>query len=105
LVALSQLSSNSETASKAGLTNAAPVVERLNEYPASGSVDLKNLVTWPPKLKPVPVKPLFLDVAWNYVEYPGRAPAKQEPEPEKAQVEEAKPERPAAKKGWFSFGR
>lgn len=105
VVALSQLFANSETASKSGLTNAAPVVERLNEYPTSGSVDLKNLVTWPPKLKPVPVKPLFLDVAWNYVEYPGRAPAKQEPEPEKAQVEETKPERPAAKKGWFSFGR
>jgi len=103
VVALSQLSANSETASKAGLTNAAPVVERLNEYPASGSVDLKNLVTWPPKLKPVPVKPLFLDVAWNYVEYPGRAPAKKEPEP--AKVEETKPEKPAAKKGWFSFGR
>jgi signal recognition particle subunit SRP68 len=106
LVALSQLSSNSATASKAGLTNAAPIVERLNEYPASGSVDLKNLVTWPPKLKPVPVKPLFLDVAWNYVEYPGRTPpAKQEPEPEKVQLEETKQERPAAKKGWFSFGR
>lgn len=105
VVALSQLFANSETASKSGLTNAAPVVERLNEYPTSGAVDLKNLVTWPPKLKPVPVKPLFLDVAWNYVEYPGRAPAKQEAEPAKAQVEETKPEKPAAKKGWFSFGR
>jgi signal recognition particle subunit SRP68 len=105
VVALSQLFANSATASKAGLTNAAPVVERLNEYPSSGSVDLNNLVTWPPKLKPVPVKPLFLDVAWNYVEYPGRAPQVQEPEPEKAQVEEKQPERPQAKKGWFSFGR
>ncbi|KAF2028329.1 hypothetical protein EK21DRAFT_101926 [Setomelanomma holmii] len=105
VVALSQLSANSDTAWKAGLRNAAPVVERLNEYPASGSVDLKNLVTWPPKLKPVPVKPLFLDVAWNYVEYPGRAPTKQEPEPPKAPVEQKQPERPAAKKGWFSFGR
>jgi signal recognition particle subunit SRP68 len=46
-----------------------------------------------------------LDVAWNYVEYPGRAPVKQETEPEKAPAEEAKPERPATKKGWFSFGR
>jgi signal recognition particle subunit SRP68 len=102
VVALSQLSASSETASKAGLPSAAPVVERLNEYPASGAVDLKNLVTWPPKLKPVPVKPLFLDVAWNYVEYPGRvAPAKQEPKAE----EETKPEEPAPKKGWFSFGR
>lgn len=107
VVALSQLSASSDTASKAGPTNAAPVVERLNEYPSSGSVDLKNLVTWPPKLKPVPVKPLFLDVAWNYVEYPGRAPKAQEPEPEpeKPTTEKKQPERPQPKKGWFSFGR
>ncbi|KNG49960.1 signal recognition protein [Stemphylium lycopersici] len=105
VVALSQLFANSETASKAGLANAAPVVERLNEYPSSGSVDLKNLVTWPPKLKPVPVKPLFLDVAWNYVEYPGRARQVQEPEAQPAPVEEKKEEKPQAKKGWFSFGR
>ncbi|KAI8941833.1 hypothetical protein NX059_003033 [Plenodomus lindquistii] len=106
VVALSQLTASSATANKAGLSNAAPVVERLNEYPASGSVELKNLVTWPPKLKPVPVKPLFLDVAWNYVEYPGRAPAVQEPEPQAAApVEEQKAERPQPKKGWFSFGR
>ena len=105
VVALPQLFASSEKASKAGLTNAAPVVERLNEYPSSGSVDLKNLVTWPPKLKPVPVKPLFLDVAWNYVEYPGRAPVVQQLEPETPQAEETKPERPQAKKGWFSFGR
>ncbi|RMZ70130.1 signal recognition particle [Pyrenophora seminiperda CCB06] len=107
VVALSQLFANSDTASKAGLANAAPVVERLNEYPSSGSVDLKNLVTWPPKLKPVPVKPLFLDVAWNYIEYPGRERQVQEPEPEpaKAPVEEKKEEKSQAKKGWFSFGR
>ncbi|KAF2629138.1 hypothetical protein BU25DRAFT_420538 [Macroventuria anomochaeta] len=111
VVALSQLSANSETASKAGRSNAAPVVERLNEYPSSGSVDLKNLVTWPPKLKPVPVKPLFLDVAWNYVEYPGRKQQVQEPEPEKVEEkkkkkkEEEEEVRPQVKKGWFSFGR
>ncbi|KAH9870880.1 hypothetical protein J1614_006452 [Plenodomus biglobosus] len=106
VVALSQLPANSATAAKAALTNVAPVVERLNEYPASGSVDLNNLVTWPLKLKPVPVKPLFLDVAWNYVEYPGRAPAVQELEPEVATpVEEQKTEQPQPKKGWFSFGR
>lgn len=105
LVALDQLSSHSDVTSKTQLANAAPVVERLNEYPTSGAVDLQNLVTWPPKLKPVPVKPLFLDVAWNYVEYPGQqkaAPEQPVEEPAQAvQVEEAKP----AKKGWFSFGR
>lgn len=105
LVALTQLSSNSEAASKAQLTNAAPVVERLNEYPTSGSVDLKNLVTWPPKLKPVPVKPLFLDVAWNYIEYPGRVAQTHAAEPEKMQVDEKAEEAKPAKKGWFGFGR
>jgi signal recognition particle subunit SRP68 len=105
LVALTQLSSNSETASKAQLTSAVPVVERLNEYPTSGSVDLRNLVTWPPKLKPVPVKPLFLDVAWNYIEYPGRVAQTHAPEPEKMQVDEKAEEAKPAKKGWFGFGR
>ena len=105
LVALSQLSSNSETAAKAQLTNAAPIVERLNEYPASGSVDLTNLVTWPPKLKPVPVKPLFLDVAWNYIDYPGRTAQAQAKEPDKTQVDESVEEAKPAKKGWFGFGR
>ncbi|KAF2450955.1 hypothetical protein P171DRAFT_460404 [Karstenula rhodostoma CBS 690.94] len=106
LVALLQLSSKSDVGSKANLTNAAPVVERLNEYPTSGSVDLKNLVTWPPKLKPVPVKPLFLDVAWNYVEYPGQQKKVQETAAEKAQAETVKAEEAKpAKKGWFSFGR
>ncbi|KAF2639718.1 hypothetical protein P280DRAFT_46337 [Massarina eburnea CBS 473.64] len=105
LVALSQLS-NSDPTPKGQLTNGAPVVERLNEYPSSGVVDVTNLVTWPPKLKPVPVKPMFLDVAWNYVEYPGRSNKAQEQAAEKrlaeeSKVEEAKP----AKKGWFSFGR
>lgn len=49
-------------------------MERLDEYPAlgSGGVDLLNLVTYPPRVEAVPVKPLFFDVAWNYIEYPGR---------------------------------
>ncbi|KAI4281474.1 MAG: hypothetical protein L6R35_005644 [Caloplaca aegaea] len=83
-----------------------PMIERLDEYPPDG-VDLTNLVTYPPKLQPVPVKPIFLDVAWNYIDYPGRpkrgtataadriiggAEPKQEPKKE-------------AKKGWFGFGR
>lgn len=105
LVVLSRLSSNSEAAGKAQLTNAAPVVERLNEYPGSGAVDLSNLVTWPPKLKAVPVKPLFYDVAWNYVQYPGRGPRAQEAAPAKQQVEEKVEEAKPSKKGWFSFGR
>jgi signal recognition particle subunit SRP68 len=108
VVALSSISSSTNPpAGKLKTTaNAAPVVERLNEYPATGTVDLGNLVTWPPKLKPVPVKPLFLDVAWNYVGYPGRKEVVKEEKVEEVKeesVEELKVEK--GKKGWFGFGR
>jgi signal recognition particle subunit SRP68 len=55
----------------------------------------------------VPVKPLFLDVAWNYVEYPGRKEVAREEEEvvEKVREEKVEEERPKVKKGWFGFGR
>ncbi|KAF7509440.1 hypothetical protein GJ744_008003 [Endocarpon pusillum] len=80
-----------------------PLVERLGEYPAE-DIDLMKLVNFPPKLQPIPVKPLFFDLAWNYIDYPGRgtsgvnvAPAA----PETAAEVKKEP----AKKGWFGFGR
>ncbi|KAK5998485.1 Signal recognition particle subunit SRP68-like protein [Cladobotryum mycophilum] len=81
----------------------APLVERLNEYPVGG-VDLNNLVEFPPKIALIPVKPIFLDVAWNYIHYPGKAP---EPPTETAKGGAEEAEQPAAapKKGWFGFGR
>jgi signal recognition particle subunit SRP68 len=83
-----------------------PVIHRLNEYPA-GVVDLTHLVTYPPKLEPVPVKPLFLDLAWNYIEYPGQAEAgatstKTTSAPKAEEQKESTKEKP--KKGWFGFG-
>jgi len=83
------------------MTSAAPIVERLNDYPANG-VDLKNLVTYPPQLKPVPVKPLFFDVAWNYIDYPGRTPEVANGESEKTRTEAGPQEE--KKKGWFGWG-
>ncbi|KAI0160897.1 hypothetical protein GGR52DRAFT_582456 [Hypoxylon sp. FL1284] len=77
----------------------APLVQRLFEYPAEG-VDLERLVDYPPKVEPIPVKPLFFDVAWNYIAYPGRAPAAT-PEPEQETSQPAQPQ----KRGWFGFGR
>ncbi|KAL8725725.1 MAG: hypothetical protein Q9166_007175 [cf. Caloplaca sp. 2 TL-2023] len=96
---------NSVMAKKDGV-KAAAMIERLDEYPPEG-VDLSNLVTYPPKLQPVPVKPIFLDLAWNYIDYPGRrrkGPSAavdeklEEPTPKVEQKKEAK-------KGWFGFGR
>ncbi|KAL8938128.1 MAG: hypothetical protein Q9216_004055 [Gyalolechia sp. 2 TL-2023] len=85
---------------------ARPMVERLNEYPPEG-VDLTNLVTYPPKIQPIPVKPIFLDVAWNYIDYPGRP--KKGASMATSEVGEAAASKPEpkkeAKKGWFGFGR
>jgi len=76
-----------------------PLVQKLRDFPVEG-VDLENLVDYPPRIQPIPVKPLFFDVAWNYIDYPGKRPAvatdpKQKPTP----TPEPK------KKGWFGFGR
>ncbi|OTB05486.1 hypothetical protein M426DRAFT_319752 [Hypoxylon sp. CI-4A] len=77
-----------------------PLVQRLSEYPAEGA-DLERLVDFPPKVDPIPVKPLFFDVAWNYIDYPGKTPvAAPEPEEEKPESQ-AQPQ----KRGWFGFGR
>ncbi|KAI2617026.1 hypothetical protein GGS26DRAFT_577490 [Hypomontagnella submonticulosa] len=80
-------------------TARAPLIQRLFEYPVEGA-DLENLVDYPPKMKPIPVKPLFFDVAWNYIEYPGKTAAAA-PGPEQRPAEAAQPQ----KRGWFGFGR
>lgn len=94
------------------MTPAAPAVQNLDAYPTPGlQVDLKNLVSYPPKIQPVPVKPLFLDVAWNYIDYPnrpGQQPALAVPEAAGAMdVDEPAAAEPVQekKKGWFGFGR
>ncbi|OIW32509.1 hypothetical protein CONLIGDRAFT_572006 [Coniochaeta ligniaria NRRL 30616] len=83
-----------------------PLVERLSEYPSEG-VDLKNIVVYPPKMDSIPVKPLFLDVAWNYITYPSKQAKPEQGGKAAASVkttagaDEAKPQ----KRGWFGFGR
>lgn len=76
---------------ESGSSQQRPVVERLHQYQAG--TDLRNLVPYPPQMQPVPVKPLFLDVAWNYIDYP-RLPDEQAPASEEKQG-----------RGWFGFGR
>ena len=81
---------------------------------------MTNLVTWPPRVEPVPVKPLFFDVAWNYIDYPGRkrevvesvkkggadgvSRGESAGEVVEEAVEEEQKETPK-KRGWFGFGR
>lgn len=104
--ALVELSNLSQTQNASAKTTE-PLVSKLNVYPLSGVVDLENLVVYPPKLEPVPVKPLFFDAAWNYIEYPGREVEKQEKNVKAAgAVAEKGAEQTAQqKKGWFGFGR
>lgn len=104
--ALVELSNLTETTQKDLMSRGLPLVEKLNEYPASG-VDLQNLVSYPPKIEPVPVKPLFFDAAWNYIEYPGRgidkgAVSARSPSVTSEKVAEQTTQQ---KKGWFGFGR
>ncbi|KAF2768262.1 hypothetical protein EJ03DRAFT_375469 [Teratosphaeria nubilosa] len=72
-VEMQKLESNSRLAAERDMVSSAPVVEDLMAYPSPGrGVDCRHLVSYPPVVKPVPVKPMFLDVAWNYIGYPGR---------------------------------
>ena len=82
-----------------------PLVERLGEFPRA-KVDLTNLVTYPPRVEAIPVKPLFLDVAFNYIGYPGQTRSSAEKAVNGlADGQASKEERKEAKKGWFGFGR
>ncbi|KAK1818865.1 signal recognition particle subunit srp68 [Friedmanniomyces endolithicus] len=107
LVELHKLEANARVAAEKHMTSAFPLVQNLNAYPTPGvQVDLKNLVQYHPEVQPVPVKPLFLDVAWNYIEYPGRereASVKAAAPADEPMVDgtEAQPK----KRGWFGFGR
>ena len=92
-------------AAEAKSKTALPMIERLDEYPANGA-DLSNLVMYPPKIQPIPVKPLFYDFASNYIEYPGRGRERDgknadAPGPGVDGKGEPKQE---TKKGWFGFG-
>jgi len=104
--ALVELSNLSEIAQKGEESSSRrPLVEKLIDYPAQG-VDLNNLVSYPPSLEPIPVKPLFFDAAWNYIEYPGREIEQQTKYSEKHQGSETKEQTAEQKKkGWFGFGR
>lgn len=100
LVELSDIVSKSESGG-----SDLPLVARLSTYPTDG-VDLKNLVSYPPKLQPIPVKPLFFDVAWNYIGYPGHSAHAEHESVLKTNTpaENAEAPKKPQKKGWFGFG-
>ena len=96
---------NIHAASSNKATNPAPpLIERLDEYPPNG-VDLTKLVTYPPRVEPIPVKPLFLDVAFNYIEYPGRSRKVDDGKAVNGVPEGGAKGGEEKKRGWFGFGR
>lgn len=74
-----------------------PLIHRMDEY-AADNLDLTNLVSFLPQMQPIPSKPLFLDVAWNYMQYP------QEGKQQAAESQATK-EETGGRRGWFGFGR
>ena len=82
----------------------ASFIERLDEYPVSG-VDLTHLVDYPPVIRPIPIKPILLDVAFNYLSYPGKVLKTSQVESNAGAPDEVKEEKKEAKKGWGWFGR
>ncbi|CAM1511419.1 Fc.00g089320.m01.CDS01 [Cosmosporella sp. VM-42] len=90
---------------KIDVTTKAPLIERLNDYPAGG-VDLTNIVQYPPKMATIPMKPIFLDVAWNYIDYPGKVRDEaDDPKSTSTSTIPAPTPPQQAKRGWFGFGR
>lgn len=83
-------------------TDKVPLAERLHTYPIDGA-DITNIAEFPPKKSFIPMKPLFLDIAWNYINYPSKQDkGAAQPSPVKAAASKEAQEQ---KRGWFGFGR
>ncbi|CAK7567659.1 MAG: signal recognition particle subunit srp68 [Sporothrix epigloea] len=94
---------------------ALPLSETLGEYPP-GAVDLDNIVAYPPQLQAIPVKPIFLDIAWNYIDYPSKTrgnalaakstAGKEQTTGQAANASTApSAQEQPQKRGWFGFSR
>lgn len=112
LTELKNLSSTPTTAVRTTQPSSSrPLAETLHHNIYHDSVDLKNLVNYPPKLQPIPVKPLFFDLAWNYISYPGHGKestgtaAVSASTSTEMDVDKPQTPQPEKKKGWFGFGR
>ncbi|EGO59554.1 hypothetical protein NEUTE1DRAFT_61104 [Neurospora tetrasperma FGSC 2508] len=111
LVEISEHNKNKKPSSGSSSSNGKPLIGQLANYPSSGQVNLENIVVYPPRLEAIPVKPIFLDVAWNYIDYPEKIAAggdknqQQQQRTEEVQEEQTQEEEKPKKRGWFGFGR
>ncbi|KAL1902539.1 signal recognition particle subunit srp68 [Sporothrix stenoceras] len=121
--ALVDIEKQQPSAGGAAKAGALALSETLGEYPQGRAVDLENIVTYPPRIQAMPVKPIFLDIAWNYIDYPSKAGGiagvasavgaavsvakselSQQAAPETSSTPPPQQEQPA-KRGWFGFKR
>jgi signal recognition particle subunit SRP68 len=102
--ALAELFNSAKATASQTTGSVKPLSAQLSDFP-SGGVDLENIVSYPPRLEPLPVKPLFLDVAWNYIDYPDKRDQSSARDAGKVQEKNAEPEAKPQKRGWFGFGR
>lgn len=72
----------------------APLIDTLGTY--NEKIDFGNLVPLKNGVEAVPVKPVFFDIAWNFVGYPVKG--------EEKSVEVTKEEQALARKGGFLGG-
>lgn len=109
--ALADLNKHTSQQSSQGRQYKPPLLERLHLNQYDDKVDLKNIVNYPPKLQPIPMKPLFFDLAWEYIQYPGQAQEKVSntatpaPAATAESNKEIQKEEAPKKRGWFGFGR
>ena len=106
LVHITTLKASSQTETSLRTALRSPLSERLGEFP-EGDVNLGKIIEHPPTISPIPVKPIFLDVAWNHIDYPrldsGSVKSKvvsSEPSSTDNPVDQT-----PSKRGWFGFGR
>jgi signal recognition particle subunit SRP68 len=100
LVELSNISQATQIGEK--VADQEILVNQLGAFRLKGYQDV---VSFPPKLEPVPVKPLFFDAAWNYIDYPGRDGQNKVPVTSLEKPLISRDEISQQKKGWFGFGR
>ena len=104
LVHMDNLRNEEREAASANTAAQPALVTQLHKYPLD--IDLSRIVDFPPKMELISLKPIFLDVAWNYIEYPGKTPAAAAAsEPAFTAQGAGDGEDQPRKKGWFGFGR
>jgi signal recognition particle subunit SRP68 len=93
LANLNDQASSTTTKKVKGVDNDNTVINSLFDYPGGEPEQVvKRLVDFNYKLQPVPVKPVFFDIAYNYIDYNEQEKAKvmQQDEPRQQQQQQQK---------------